>query len=163
MELIPYGEQDRWLTAATDGDAEMMSHLGGPVDAEEVDRLHRRRADDVAAGQWFFTIVPEPDEPAAGTIGIWPSDWRGERIWETGWCVLPAHQGKGIAGRALELLLERARKDGSMDRIHAFPGVTNGPSNALCQRSGFVDAGDHDLDYRGRQLRITDWVLDLTP
>lgn len=162
MELIPYDEHDRWLTAATDGDAQMTSHLGGPVSSEEVDRLHQCRADDVAAGQWFFKIVLEPAERAAGTIGIWQSDWQGEPSWETGWCVLPSHQGKGVAGRALAMLLAQARKDGSMARIHAFPGVTNGPSNRLCERSGFVNAGEYELDFRGHVLRVTDWVLDLS-
>jgi hypothetical protein len=45
--------------------------------------------------------------------------------------------------------------------IHAFPGVGNGPSNAICHKAGFTRIGERQIDYAGRMLRCNDWVLDL--
>ncbi|HEY6771063.1 MAG TPA: hypothetical protein VI035_01290 [Solirubrobacterales bacterium] len=43
------------------------------------------------------------------------------------------------------------------DRIHAFPSVTNQPSNALCRRFGFELMEETDFLYRGAQLRVNVW------
>lgn len=148
MELIPYGPDDRWLTAAIDGDDEMMKHLGGAIAEDKIDALHEHRAADV---DWFFKIVLP--EGVAGTIGIWPSDGH----YETGWCVLPAFQGKGVASRALALLLEKAGR--TFPEIHAYPPVDNAPSNGLCRKFGFTLVREFEDDFRGHKLQMNDWVL----
>jgi RimJ/RimL family protein N-acetyltransferase len=73
--------------------------------------------------------------------------------------VLPEHQGKGYATAALRLLVDRAREDGRWGDIHAFPGATNGASNALCRKHGFEQVETVDVDYAGRALRCNHWVL----
>jgi hypothetical protein len=44
--------------------------------------------------------------------------------------------------------------------IHAFPPVTNAPSNALCRKFGFALACQGDFVYSGRTLHCNHWVLD---
>jgi RimJ/RimL family protein N-acetyltransferase len=107
-------------------------------------------------------IVPEPGAAPIGTIGVWEQDHGGERIHEVGWLVLPEHQGQGVATRALGLLLERLRADPRIETVHAFPGVTNAPSNALCRRFGFRRLEEHDAAYAGRTLRTAHWELDVS-
>jgi RimJ/RimL family protein N-acetyltransferase len=163
MELLPYAdtEADRALTEELESDPEVMRELGGPHTAEEIAATHERRANQLELDDWWLKIVPESSGPAVGTIGIWPTEHDGERIYEVGWMVLPRHQGKGIASRALALLLERARADGRFGSVHAFPGVTNAASNGLCRKFGFRKLAERDVVYAGRELRVNHWALDL--
>src|SRR5215208_829365 len=131
-----------------------MKQLGGPRPPDELTEVHRTRVKPTAAGEhWWFVIVPDPGGPAAGQIGIWQTDWDGRQINEVGWMLLPGHQGRGIASAALGMLLERAREANAFDAIHAFPGVTNAPSNALCRKFGFELSEEREVDFRGGPLR----------
>ena len=76
--------------------------------------------------------------------------------------VLPAFQGRGVASGALSLLLERARSEPRFERVHAFPGVTNGPSNALCRKFGFSHTEESEVEFRGRPLKVNHWELDVS-
>jgi RimJ/RimL family protein N-acetyltransferase len=157
VELVRYGEDDLLLTEALECDASVMSELGGPVDRAELVDVHHRRVRD----EWWLKIVPERGGPPAGVIGIWDSAWRGAPIHEVGWMVLPALQGRGIASSALGVLIERARGEPRFQRIHAFPAVSNAPSNALCEKFDFELTGEGDFEFRGRPLRCNHWELDV--
>ena len=78
---------------------------------------------------------------------------------ETGWMVLPEYQGRGVATAALALLIDRVRAEPRFDSMHAFPPVTNTPSNALCRKFGFALVGESDFEYAGRTLRCNHWSL----
>lgn len=158
MKLVRYDEGDLELTEALEGDPEVMRELGGPVDRADLVDAHRRRARD---NEWFFKVVLEIGGPPVGTIGIWDSEFQGTVIHEIGWMVLPAFQGRGIATGALEHLIERARAEPRFERIHAFPAVSNAPSNALCRRSGFELTGECDFQFRDRTLRCNHWELEV--
>ena len=162
MELVAYGEDDLWLTEALELDPDVMSELGGPRPKDELPGVHEMRiAAKIDGADWWFKIVPGPGDEAVGTIGLWPSEVGGETVYETGWMILPAHQGRGIASAALGLLLDRARADARFDAIHAFPGVTNGASNALCRKFGFELRGELEVKFRDQDLRVNHWALTL--
>ena len=154
MQLQAYLDDDLALTEALESDPRVMRHLGGPSTPKEIEDAHRRRLAD----PWWFKIVPEPGGPAAGTIGIWETRHGDDTIHETGWMVLPAFQGRGIAGAALALLLERAAAEPRFESLHAFPGVENGPSNALCRRFGFSLLGEESFVFRGSTLHCNHWA-----
>jgi RimJ/RimL family protein N-acetyltransferase len=159
MELREGTPDDEWLTVALETDARVMAELGGPWSVEEAQAAHRRRiASSLDEGTWWLTVVPEPGGPPVGTIGVWHSEIGGEPVSETGWMILPEHQGKGHASAALALLLERARAEPKWGDIHACPGVTNAPSNALCRKLGFEELGSLTVDYADRILRVNHWV-----
>jgi RimJ/RimL family protein N-acetyltransferase len=162
VELLPYADEHLALTKALECDPEMMRELGGPGDPADIPRVHRMRVESVANGEWWFVIVPEPPGPPAGTIGIWETKFRERSIHEVGWMVLPEFQGRGIAGEALRMLVARARADARYSRIHAFPGISNVPSNALCRRAGFVHTEECEVRFRDRPLRVNHWELELS-
>jgi RimJ/RimL family protein N-acetyltransferase len=157
VELVRYAEADLWLTAALETDPDVMRELGGPLDPARLPETHRRRLED----PFWFTIHAQPGG-AVGSIGIWEHKVDGEALHETGWMVLPAFQGRGIASRALSLLIERARATPEFEAMHAFPPVSNAPSNALCRKSGFTLMEEREFVYAGRTLRCNHWVLGVT-
>ena len=125
IELAEYTDADIALSEALEMDPDVMRHLGGPIDRERLARVHKRRLGD----PWYFKVTVD-GEPA-GAIGVWETSHGDERIHETGWMVLPAHQRKGVASAALAQLIDRVRAEPRFERIHAFPPVSNAPSNAL--------------------------------
>jgi RimJ/RimL family protein N-acetyltransferase len=138
----------------------VMSELGGPVPHEEIPAIHRRRFDTVAADPWFFVVVTDGGE-SAGTVGIWETKHEGATIHETGWMLLRAFHGRGLASAALALLLDRARAEPRFEQLHAWPGVSNPASNALCRKFGFELLGEEDGGYRDATFRVNHWVLTL--
>jgi RimJ/RimL family protein N-acetyltransferase len=159
MELIPGTEDDVWLTVALETDAGVMAELGGPWSVEQAQAAHRRRIASIATdGTWWLMIVPGPGQRPVGTIGVWHSEVNGEACSETGWMILPEHQRKGYATAALATLLELARADPQWGDIHAFPGATNVPSNALCRKFGFEELESLDVEYSGRPLHVNHWI-----
>jgi RimJ/RimL family protein N-acetyltransferase len=155
MQLQAYTDADLALTEALETDPEVMRELGGPIERDKLPGIHRRRLSD----PWWFKIVERPGGPAVGTIGVWETRHSGVVLHETGWMVLPAHQGRGIASAALALLIDRAR--GVFPSLHAFPPVTNAPSNALCRKFGFTLLGPTEFVYSGRTLKCHHWSLAL--
>lgn len=160
VRLRPYVDADRWLTTAIEANDEMMAELGGALPIADIPRIHRRRLEGMASDRlWYFTVELEPEGPAIGTICLWSDVVDGARRSEAGWATLREFQGRGVATEALRQLLDRARVDGRWGDIHAYPGVSNGPSNALCRRAGFANVGQEVVTYAGRRLRCNHWVL----
>jgi RimJ/RimL family protein N-acetyltransferase len=156
VELRAYTDADLALTEALETDPAVMRELGGPIEREKLPAIHRRRLGD----PWWFKIVADAGGPAVGTIGVWETAHGEETLYETGWMVLPAHQGRGIASGALTLLIARVQAEPRFGAIHAFPPVTNAPSNALCRKFGFALLGHDDFVYSGRTLHCNHWALD---
>jgi RimJ/RimL family protein N-acetyltransferase len=159
MELARYEDSDFALAEALETDPVVMRELGGPIDRARLAESHARRVSD----PWYFKIVVDASGPAAGTIGIWEKELGELTIHETGWMVLPAFQGRGIATRALALLLERVRAAPQFPSMHAFPPIGNAPSNALRRRFDFTLLGQREFIYAGRTLQCNHWMLDVVP
>lgn len=156
--IEPWTADDRELLDALLGDPVMTEHLGGPESPQKLDarqaryeadpRQHRIRLEGVAGG--------------VGFVGYWDKDWRGAGVWEVGWGVRPEYQGRGLATKAMRLLLDVMRIDGSRGLVHAFPSVDNEASNALCRKLGFQLLDAVDFEYPpGHPLRCNDWRLEL--
>ena len=161
MELRPYEEGDLWLARALESDPQVMRDLGGPTLPEKILQHHHRRSKNVRdVDVWYFTVLAEDRSPA-GTIGIWASEVSGSSIYEAGWMVLPAYQGRGLATAAGRELLRRARQARQFKTIHAFPSASNAASNAVCRKLGFVLAGEAFFSYNGPPQKLNDWKIDL--
>jgi RimJ/RimL family protein N-acetyltransferase len=138
----------------------MMHELGGPSPRESIpDKVRRDAAATRDDESWSAIIVSDADE-AMGNVCIWTHETESASFSEIGWMVLPAFQGRGIGRAAATAILERARVDGRWGVIHAFPGVTNAPSNGICRSLGFTMIQTVDFDYAGATLRCNHWQID---
>jgi RimJ/RimL family protein N-acetyltransferase len=145
-------------------DPAMMAELGGPlprdgIEAKVATDVRKTRTDDY----WVSMIVPDAAAPevVAGSVTLWShEDGEDAGLSEIGWMVLPEFQGQGYAKRAVRALLERARDDGRWGVVHAFPGLTNAASNALCRSVGFTLVGERNVTFAGRELRTNHWRID---
>ncbi len=125
-------------------------------------RIASRQASYERPGSRQYAIVA--DGAGAGWVGYWEREWRGETVFEIGWSVLPAFQGRGLAGRATAEVLELARVDQGARLVHAFPSIDNGPSNGICRKLGFELLEELEFEYpKGSFMRCNDWQLELRP
>lgn len=141
---------------------EMTAHLGGPETEDKLLDRHQRylRDDDPAAGQMLAVVLP--DGQRAGIIGYWEQTWRHELVYETGWNVMPAFQGRGIATAAARAVARLARAQHRHTHLHAFPAAGHPASNAVCRKAGFTLRGETDFEYPpGTIMRCNDWRLEL--
>jgi len=143
-------------------DPVMMAELGGPMPREGIEEKVARDVQAAAAGdEWIKMILPGATEAVAGTVALWSHDANGGKpITEIGWMVLPEFQGRGVAKRAVRMLLELAREDGRWGLVHAFPATTNGPSNGICYSLGFSFTGERDTTFADRVLKANHWVIN---
>jgi len=144
-------------------DPVMMAELGGPLSPDGIPAKVQRDAEAAAADvSWIKMIVPDPDAPdvVAGSVVLWSHAPDGEQFSEIGWMVLPEFQGRGIAKRATWMLLDLARDDGRWGVVHAFPGVTNAPSNGICRSLGFTLIGQRDITSFHGILQANHWLID---
>ncbi|GIF91323.1 hypothetical protein Cch02nite_47670 [Catellatospora chokoriensis] len=159
VRLVPWSDDDLELLRRINT-PEMKRHLGGPETEEKVLARHQRYL-ALPHGRMFRVALAATGEPV-GTIGHWDREWQGEQVYETGWSVLPEFQGRGIAVAAAQAVIETARADGRHRWLHAYPGVDNLPSNAICRKAGFELVGPYDFEYPpGSLMRSNDWRYDL--
>jgi RimJ/RimL family protein N-acetyltransferase len=110
----------------------------------------------------MFKIIWGPGSEAVGSVGYWEKSWRDQLIYEMGWSVLPGYQGRGIATRAGEAVIARARLENRHQFLHAFPSVSNDPSNAICRKLDFSLIEECEFEYPpGNFMKCNDWRLDL--
>ncbi len=163
VDIRLWSEGDLPLLERLMGDPAMTEHLGGPESPEKIRKRHARYLrDSQFSSDHMFVIVVGPERVAAGSVGYWEREWRGKRVWETGWSVLSEFQGQGVATQATAALVERAHEDGRHRFLHAFPSVDNGASNAICRKVGFTLLEEIDFEYPpGNFMRCNDWRIDL--
>jgi RimJ/RimL family protein N-acetyltransferase len=162
VRLEAWGPGDLELLRACLGDPAMMTHLGGPESPEKIaDRQKRYEKPDSRQ----YRIVDEDTGQGVGYVGYWERDAHGEEVYEMGWAVLAAFQGRGIAAAATAQAIALARAEVPGRRyLYAYPSVENGPSNALCRKLGFELMGAFEYVYppgSGNVLTCSDWRYDL--
>jgi RimJ/RimL family protein N-acetyltransferase len=160
VRLVPWGKNDLPLLEQLLGDPAMMVHLGGP---ESPKKIRDRHARYLKFNSGLFKVVEARSGEGVGWVGYWPREWRDSEVFEIGWSVLPAFQGRGIAATATSQAIEHARAERKHRFVHAFPSVENAPSNAICRKLGFTLVEEAiEFEYpKGSLLVCNDWRLEL--
>lgn len=158
LTLAPWSEQGLDLLHRQNT-TELTEHIGGPESAEQVRRRHEKYL-GLDEGRMFLAVL---DGRVVGSVGYWPREWGGQRVYETGYGILPEHQGRGLAVEAVRLCAAEAGRDGASPWLHAFPSVQHDASNAVCRKAGFELVGECEFEYPpGHLMRSNDWRLALT-
>jgi RimJ/RimL family protein N-acetyltransferase len=159
VRIEPWARGDLPLLEGTLGDPHMTEHVGGPENPEKIaERQSRYERED--SGQ--FKIVDATTGDGVGWVGYWERPWRGRKVYEIGWSVLPAFQGRGVATTATAQAIAMARSERKHRFLHAFPSVENAPSNGICRKLRFTLVEECEFEYPpGRFMRCNDWRLDL--
>lgn len=163
VQLELWSEDDLPVLEQTLGIPESMTYLGGPESAEQLAKRHAKFVALPGTGTGeMFTIVDDHSVEKLGSVGYWDRTWRDADVYETGWHVIPAFQGRDIATAAMTQLIEGLRASGTRRYLHAFPSVENAPSNAICRKLGFTLIREQEFEYpKGSFMRCNDWRLDL--
>jgi RimJ/RimL family protein N-acetyltransferase len=145
VRLVEWAEGDLWILERSNT-PEMTAFLGGP--------------ESEPPGQMY--VIVTDDGYHAGSIGYWEHEEDGDTVWETGWAILPEHQRKGLATAAIAEVVKAAAAEDPRKTLHAYPGVDNAASNALCSKAGFTLLGAREFEYpKGHWMTCNDWYLDL--
>ncbi len=159
VSLRPWEPDDLDLLRAMNTEA-MWAHLGGPEGDAKVVARHYRYLDAVPGETRMFSIVHGPHK--VGNIGYWMRRHHAEDLFETGWMVLPAWQGRGFATEAAKLVLAVLGEDIGSGLVHAYPSVHHPASNAVCQKAGFEWRGVVQVEFpEGQFMDVNDWVHDV--
>jgi RimJ/RimL family protein N-acetyltransferase len=141
-------------------DPVMMAELGGPLPRDGIEAKVLRDVEAARSGRsWILMIVPDETDPAtvAGSVVIWTNDEHGGPLSEVGWMVLPEFQGRGLGKAAVGALLRRARDEERWGTVHAFPAVTNAPSNGICRSLGFTLVGQQEIIFNDQAFATNHW------
>lgn len=162
VRIQPWSEADFGLLALQNT-PEMTALLGGPEPEQKLHERHRRYLAVGESGKGrMFTVVLLPTLETVGSVGYWERSWQGATVYETGWAVLPAYQGLGLATVAARQAVVAARAEHTHRYLHAFPSTDHPASNAVCRKAGFSLLGEVDFEYPpGCVKPSNDWRLDL--
>ena len=160
VRIEQWTEHDLDLVVAMNA-PELMTELGGPESDDKLVARHKRYFTGWERGtSWMFRIMVGDEK--VGGVGYWTTEWQGEPVFETGWTVLGAYQGQGIASAAVRQVLTHAAVKRERRHVHALPKVENAASNAICRKVGFTLLGPIDDEYPpGNPIRSNDWVFDM--
>lgn len=159
--IEPWREEDLDLLHRMNTPA-MTVHLGGVETEERLLARHRLFLEINRKGLGGrFAIVLLPERQVVGSIGYSEREWQGRTVYEMGWKVLPAFQGRGAATAAGAATVAHVRERGRPLALHAFPSVDNAASNQLCRRLGFSLVGTCSFEFPpGTFKQSNDWRLE---
>jgi RimJ/RimL family protein N-acetyltransferase len=125
LETVPVAE------ARAEGEWRFRAHRGsaGPTD------LALAAEDPQAPGRWVAYLACFVDAPGQGhVVSVY---------------VAASHRGTGLATRMLDGVVEWARAEAQLDRLHLYVHEDNERAHAFYRRYGFADTGatlPYDLD-----------------
>lgn len=144
-------------------DADMMKHIGGPMDEATAKLRFQKWLGHALAGDdlGVFLIHERATQEIAGVVGLFPSELEEEEVIEIGWAVFPKFQRRGLAFEAAQAATRFGFEQLNLPSVVALPSEDNHPSNRICEKLGMTRV--RKLDYplpHAPELHSVYWRLD---
>jgi RimJ/RimL family protein N-acetyltransferase len=158
--LLPWDDTGLELLRASNT-PEQKLHLGGPESEERLVERQSRYLTYRRPGEVEMLRIAADGE-VVGSVGYWEINRDGGMAYETGWAILPRHQGRGFGSAATQMLMERLKPVAVYRYVFAFPVPDNQGSNGICRKLGFKLMGIEEAEYpKGVWAPHNVWRLDL--
>jgi RimJ/RimL family protein N-acetyltransferase len=116
--------------------AHWLGHKPAPYTMDDATRYVERRRELEATGQCVTWAVADPDDDRIlGTV-LW-FNWTPDVECEVGWWLHPDARGRGLATRAVRLVVDHVFENLGVQRVTAFAAADNTASRAVMERLGF--------------------------
>jgi RimJ/RimL family protein N-acetyltransferase len=144
-------DADAITAACQDPEIPRWTNVPSPYTRDDAERFVAYSADAAAAGREIHLLVVGDDGTLLGCVGMTGLD--GPRV-EVGYWVAAEARGRGIAPRAVELLLEWARREHGVTRVDLCAHPENAPSQRVARKAGFRTTGERRAGPRGESLLV---------
>ncbi|MGE7118732.1 GNAT family N-acetyltransferase [Peribacillus sp. NPDC046944] len=120
---------------------------------------HKALLDEQTRGASFFYLIKDKHHSILGRINVVDIE-ENQRIGHLGYRVGQIYTGRGIANRALQLLLKKI-VDKDIKQIHAKTTTTNIPSQKVLEKNGFkkVATSEEGFEMNGQNLHFVYYTL----
>ena len=162
LRLRAFRMEDAAALFALRSDPRVMRHLARPIATTiaDAEALIASIQDDLAQENgitWAITL--RDDDQLIGTIGFYRLK-KEHRCGEIGYLLHPDHQGQGLMGEALEMVMAHGFSVIGLHRIEADTDPCNEASNRLLLRHGFTREAHlrENVLWEGRWLDTYIWA-----
>lgn len=116
---------------------------------------HDALLDEQSQGISFFYLIKDENDSILGRMNLVDID-KVQGVAHIGYRIGEPYTGKGIAVKALALLLENVRKM-SISKLMAQTTTTNIASQKILEKNGFihVNLSDEEFEINGQQFKFT--------
>ncbi|WP_342505111.1 GNAT family protein [Sporosarcina sp. FSL K6-2383] len=115
---------------------------------------HESLLDEQAQGICFFYLIKDAEGSILGRMNLIDIEEH-QGIAHLGYRVGQIHTGKGIANRALKLLVEAVMLEGRIKKIKAQTTTNNIASQKVLERNGFEQIGTSDETFEMNNQQLT--------
>lgn len=122
---------------------------------------HESLLEEQAQGSSYFYLIKNKDASILGRMNVVDIE-ESQGIGHLGYRVGQIHTGKGIANKALKLLLETAVEEGRLKQIKAQTTTNNIASQKVLEKNGFKKIGtsDETFEMNNQQLSFVYYSWD---
>ncbi|KEK10762.1 acetyltransferase [Lysinibacillus sphaericus] len=126
-------------------------------------KRHEALLEEQAQGRSYFYLIKDQDSSILGRINLVDID-RFFKIGHLGYRVGQEHAGKGIANKALEILIETITNE-DIKQIKAETTTNNIASQRVLEKNGFekITTSSEKFEMNGQKLSFVYYALTISP
>jgi len=129
---------------------------------ETFKKRHETLLEEQVKGGSYFYLIKDKDSSILGRINLVDID-ESDKIGYLGYRVGQAHTGKGIANKALKILVETVIGE-DIKQIKAKTTTNNIASQRVLEKNGFerIDTSIEEFEMNGQRLSFVYYVLNIS-
>lgn len=125
-------------------------------------KRHETLVEEQVRGSSYFYLIKNKDGSILGRINLVDID-ESDKIGYLGYRVGQAHTGKGIANKALKILVETVTNE-KVKQIKAKTTTNNIASQRILEKNGFrrIDTNSEEFEMNGQRISFVYYNLDIS-